>query len=84
MARQFLCLAAQGNIDLTCNYWKGMREERVGERAWHGGKDVGRWRQPRSATVCNMNETFWLSNCLQLSLAHKHHHVLSLSVRHMK
>lgn len=23
VARKFLCLAALGNIDLTCNYWKG-------------------------------------------------------------
>lgn len=30
-AGKFLCSAAQGNIDLTCNYWKGTREER-----WRG------------------------------------------------
>lgn len=40
MARKFLCLAAQGNIDLTCNYWKGTREERGRGGTMQGGKDV--------------------------------------------
>lgn len=48
VARKFLCLAAQGNIDLTCNYWKGRRE---GER---GGKDVE--LQTAKVSDC-MNET---------------------------
>lgn len=56
VARKFLCLAAQRNIDLTCNYWKGTREERGSGRVYRSGKDVGRRRQPRSATVCNTNE----------------------------
>lgn len=42
VARKFLCLAAQGNIDLTCNYWKGMREARGSGRMKQGGKDVER------------------------------------------
>lgn len=48
---KFLCLAAQGNIDLTCNYWKGTREERRRGRKKQGGGDVERCRQPRSVTV---------------------------------
>lgn len=63
VARKFLCLAAQGNIDLTCNYWKGTREEREREgeggsgRMKQGGEDVESRRQPRSVTVYNMNDT---------------------------
>lgn len=31
VARKFLCLAAQENIDLTCNYWEGDKRR---EREW--------------------------------------------------
>lgn len=57
VAKMFFCLAAHGNIDLTCNYWKGTREERGRGRMKLGGKDVESCRQPRSVSVCNMNET---------------------------
>lgn len=51
-----LCLTAQGNIDLTCNYWKGTREERGSGRMKRGGEDVWSRRQPRSATRMRLRE----------------------------
>lgn len=56
MARKFLCLTAQGNIDLTCNYWKGTREERGSGGMKRGGEDVWSRRQPRSATRMRLRE----------------------------
>lgn len=72
MARKFLCLTAQGNIDLTCNYWKGTREERgSGRMKRGGGEDVWSRRQPRSAAESSKNETpwkaVWFRSCLRLS-----------------
>lgn len=44
VARKFLCMAAQGNIDLTCNYWKGTREERGERREENEAGLVKMWR----------------------------------------
>lgn len=72
-ARKFLCLAAQGNIDLTCNYWKGTRFERGSGHMKQSGKDVASRRQPRSVTVYNKNEIIpRLSGSVTLVCTHLH------------
>ena len=78
VARKFLWLAAQGNINLTCNYMKGTRNEKEmgvgggkrgggtreteGER--EGSEDVDPLRQPRSVyALCTNTMAVWLCGC---------------------
>lgn len=68
VAGKFVWLAAQGNIDLTCNYWKGTRKERTRQ----GGKDVESRRQPRSAAALCQSETLQkgsLVECVSVSVS---------------
>lgn len=85
VARKFLCLAAQGNIDLTCNYWEGTSDERGSGRMKQGGEDVESRRQPRSATVCNMNKTIQrLSASVTACNSRRHMNITALlSVSHV-